>query len=333
MLWALRLSERARLFRELATLVNSGMSLGMALSALEDRPQSAELRAIVQDAAQKVSRGKRFSEIMKAYPHVFSELNVALIAAGEEGGHLDTMLKTCAEYLERDLEFQQNIARETFYPKILIGAVFLIPLGAKMLIALLTGSPVAAFVIGLKFFASVLVVAAVAFGLYVALRRYNETETGRRNIDQFKLHTPLIGPVIMRLAWARLSRALAALYGAGVSIRSSVEIAARTAGNRIISRAVMASVPALERGEKLSDALARTGQMPPLAMSMLRTGELTGGIDETMVKVADYFEAEAFTSVKKMTIMIMPISIITIGIVVLFMLLNMYGGYFSQFTE
>lgn len=202
-----------------------------------------------------------------------------------------------------------------------------------MAIAWLMGSPVAAFVMGLKLLGLLAIIAAVGFGLYVAYRRYNETETGRANVDQFKLHTPLLGPVIMRLSWARLSRALAALYGAGVNIRSAVEIASRTAGNRVISQAVMASVPALERGEKLSEALAKTGQMPPLAMSMLRTGEMTGSIDSTMVKVADYFEAEAFTSVKKMTVMIMPLSVVIIGIVVLFMLISMYSGIMPDLSD
>ncbi|MEI6501899.1 MAG: type II secretion system F family protein, partial [Armatimonadota bacterium] len=148
-----KLGERVQLFRELATLVDSGMSLGMALSTLEARPGAIEQRVAVHDAASKVGRGTRFSEVMKEHPKVFTELNTALIAAGEEGGHLDTMLNSSADYLESDLEFQQTIARETFYPKILLGAIVLIPLGTRMLIAGITGSVGAALVIGLKFLA------------------------------------------------------------------------------------------------------------------------------------------------------------------------------------
>ncbi len=331
MFGALKLAQKVQLFRELATLVNAGLSLGMALSTMEEQISSVEMRMALHDAARSVSAGKRFSEAMRRHPKVFSELNVALIAAGEEGGHLDDMLTLSADYLEKELEFQQTLARETLYPKLLLAAIVLIPLATRMIIAGLTMSLGQALLIGIKFCALAgLVVGLPAVLLYLLYRRYYYgTEQGRRAIDALKLRLPIAGAVTMKLSWARLARALSALYGAGVNIRSAVGIASRTAANRAIEETLEQTVPALERGEKLSDALAKTGQIPPLALSMLRTGEQTGQIDSTMVKVADYFEAEAFTTVKKGMTAIVPLAVILFGIVVLIMAAQAYGGYFG----
>lgn len=333
MIFGSKLGERVQLFRELATLVDSGMSLGMALSTLEGRPGSLEQRVAIHDASSRVTHGKRFSEVMADHPKVFTELNTALIAAGEEGGHLDTMLNASATYLESDLEFQQTISRETFYPKILLGAIVLIPLGTQMLIAGISGSLGDALLIAVKFFAVVALLMIPGFLLYHAYKRYYATEQGRLAIDRFKLSIPVIGPIITKLAWTRMCRAFSALYSAGVNINSAVTIASRTAGNRVFERSLQATIPALERGEKLSDALLKTGSVPALAMSMLRTGETTGSVDLTMLKVADYFEAEANTSLKKLTTMIVPVCIMVAAIVVLLQMVKFYGGYFGGLLD
>lgn len=330
MLLGMRLAERVVLFRELATLVDSGMSLGMSLSTLEERHSSLEQRIAVHDAATKVSRGKRFSDVMREHPRVFNELNAAMVAAGEEGGSLDTMLNKCADYLEHDLEFQQTISRETFYPKILALAIIFIPLGTKVLVTSITASPMAGFWVGAKALLMMVFFGVVPiYLLYQVYRRYYATEQGRLAIDRLKLRLPVIGTIITKMAWTRMSRALAALYGAGVNIRTAVTIASRTAGNAALELALQATVPALERGEKLSDALAKTGMVPPLAMSMLRTGEHTGGIDATMEKVGQYFEAEARTTLRKLTVMIVPVCVIVGAVAVFFQLAAMYTGMYA----
>ncbi|MBU1746457.1 MAG: type II secretion system F family protein, partial [Chloroflexi bacterium] len=218
MFGALQLAQKVQLFRELATLVNAGLSLGMALSTMEEQISSVEMRMALRDAARSVSAGKRFSEAMRRHPKVFSELNVALIAAGEEGGHLDDMLTLSADYLEKELEFQQTLARETLYPKLLLAAIVLIPLATRMIIAGLTTSIGQALIIGIKFGAVVgLIVVLPLILLYLLYRRYYYgTEQGRRTIDALKLRIPIAGAVTTKLSWARLARALSALYGAGV---------------------------------------------------------------------------------------------------------------------
>lgn len=330
MLSSLRLAEKVRLFRELATLVNAGMSLAMALSTLAEQSGGVELKLAVRDGARQVGQGKRFSEVMAAHPRVFSELNRALIAAGEEGGRLDSMLNLSADYLERDLEFQQTISRETFYPKLICGAVIFIPLITKVIITAISGTIWKALAVGL------LGIAAYTLGigipllvLYFVAKRFQSTDRGRVQLDALKLRIPVVGIVIRKFAWARACRALAALYGAGVQLPSAVKLSAQTAGNLAVQQTLESSLRPLQEGKRLSEVLRNTGQVPPLALSMLHTGEETGNIDLTMGKVADYFEAEATNSVKKMTLAIVPVAVIIFGVVILFQLVGFYGGYFG----
>jgi len=325
------LAQRVQLFRELATLVQAGMSLAMALATLQEQKKLPALQRALQDAARSVATGKRFSEAMARHPHIFPELSVALIRAGEESGRLDTMLGSVADYLERELEFRQTLSRETLYPKLLLAAVILIPLGAKMFIAAFMSGGKAAWAIAISFFLKLgLYVLLPLLLLYYVYQQYVATGQGRRVIDYIRLRVPVLGAVTMKLSWARLCRALAALYAAGLNIRSAVQIAARTAANRVVEETFLATRPALERGEKLSDALQRTGFVPPLVLSMLRTGEQTGQIDITLEKVADYFEAEAYTTLRKSMTAIVPLAVVIFGIIVLMMAVQFYSGYFSS---
>lgn len=330
MFYGARLAERVQLFRELATLVDSGMTIGMALSALEGRPWSLEQRLAVSDCARQTMQGKFFSQVMARHPKVFNELSQALVAAGERGGKLDSMLNRIADYLEQEQAFHQMLSRETFYPKILLLAVLFIPLGTQMIIAAISGSTGAALAVGLKgllLYATVGGVPAVV--LWQLHQRYMASESGRQVLDQMKLRIPLVGKVLLKSAWARLCRALGALYDAGVPLSEAVPLAARTAQNRAIERLLSATAPKLQQGIPLSEALATTGQVPPLAMSMLQTGEQTGQIDATLGKVADYYEAESYTATRQMTLAIVPVAVIIFGIVVLMQLVGFYGGYFG----
>ncbi len=330
MLGSMRLAERVQFFRELATLVDAGMSLGMALSTLEGRRTSMELKLATQEAARKVSSGQRLSDVMARHPRVFSELNRALVAAGEQGGRLDDMLNLSADYLERELEFHQTLSRETFYPKLVAGAVLFIPLITRMVITAITGSmgqALAVGLVGLAWYTLILGLPIVV--VYVLVQRYGASRQGRIGLDRLKQRIPLVGPIVTKLSWARACRALSALYSAGVPINAAVQLSAKTAGNHAVEEVFLRAQRPLEEGKRLSEVLAQSGQIPALALSMLKTGEESGNIDATMNKVADYFEAEASTSLKKLTLAIVPVAVIVFGVVVLFQLVGFYQGYFS----
>ena len=322
------LKQRAIFFRELATLVDSGMTIGQAISTLEPRAQSANLRRALKAIGPKVSGGKRLSEIARSYPDQFPNLAIAMIEAGETGGRLDTMLVRLAQYVEREVNLRALIARETFYPKILLVAVLFIPLGAPVIIAAIQDSMGAALLIFFRW----LLIYALALGLLalavtMVVRSYGKTTEGRRNIDAFKLHLPLLGKVIHRVAMSKFCRALAALYDAGVPITQALRLAGDATANARIQATAVLAAPTVERGGKLSEGLARAGMLDDLVLRMLQTGEDSGHIDEMMDKVADYYEAESETAIKQMSLLIVPLAVIVAGIVVVFMALKSYMGY------
>lgn len=320
---------RASLFRELATLVKSGISVGEALSTLQSRPGSRALREAVSDAAKRVSTGERLSEAMEDHPKVFNRLNRALIQAGEEGGRLEEMLEESADYLEREAELRRMLSRETFYPKILIAAAILIPLGARVVIAWAMvgiGSALAVFVRSLGGYA---LVAGLIFVAWLAYRKFRSTKQGAETIDALKLRLPVIGPIVMQVAWAKICRAISALYRAGLTPDQALEIAGPASGNRLLQDQLQRAIPRVQKGQPISQALLATGQVPDLPMSMLKTGEKTGDLDQTLQHVADYFEDQAETSIHRLSLLIVPIAVVIMGIVVLLMAVQAYSGYFE----
>ena len=322
------LKQRAIFFRELATLVDSGMTIGQAVTTLEPRTQSVGLRRALRAIGPKISGGKRLSEIARGFPDQFSNLAIAMIEAGETGGRLDTMLGRLAQYIEREVNLKALIARETFYPKILLMAVLFIPLAAPVIVAAIqesTGTAVGIFFKWLLIY--VLALGLPAFGITMVVRSYGKTAQGRRGMDAFKLRVPLLGKVIHRVAMSKFCRALAALYDAGVPITQALRLAGDATGNARIQATAVAAAPTVERGGKLSEGLARAGMLDDLVLRMLQTGEDSGHIDEMMDKVADYYEAESETAIKQMALLIVPLIVIVAGIVVVFILIKSYMGY------
>jgi type IV pilus assembly protein PilC len=289
---------------------------------------SANLRSALKAIGPKVSGGKRLSEIARSYPGQFPNLAIAMIEAGETGGRLDTMLVRLAQYAEREVSLRALIARETFYPKILLLAVLLIPLAAPVAIAAIQGSTGAAIGILFKWlFIYALALGLPALAITMVVRSYGKTTAGRRSIDAFKLRLPVLGKVIHRVAMSKFCRALAALYDAGVPITQALRLAGDATGNaRLQSTAVLAT-PIVERGGKLSEGLGRAGMLDDLVLRMLQTGEESGHIDEMMDKVADYYEAESETAIKQMSLLVVPFAVVVAGIVVVLILAKAYMGY------
>lgn len=329
----LGIDHRVTFFRELATLVGSGVSLGEALSILQTRPATPELRQAVTDAAKRVSHGQRLSEIVADHPKVFSSLNRAMITAGEQSGRLDEVLEEVADYLEKEQELRRMLSRETFYPKVLVAAAILIPLVARTFIVWFSQGTGAAFVAALQTLGGYLVLFLALAALWFAYSKYRETEQGRHSIDRGKLSVPLLGPIISQLAWAKICRAIAALYKAGVSTSEALELAGPASGNLALEQALQGAIPHVQKGVPLSDALTSSGYVPDLPLRMLRTGEQTGDLDVTLEKVADYFEAQSRTSIHRLALLIVPLATVIMGIVILMMAVSAYTGYFDTMLD
>ena len=322
------LKQRAIFFRELATLVDSGMTIGQAITTLGSRTPSVNLRQALRAIGPKISGGKRFSEVARGYPAQFSNLAIAMIEAGETGGRLDTMLLRLAQYVEREVNLRALIARETFYPKILLVAILFIPLMPPVVLAAMQGSTGLAVAVFFRALLSYIIVLGLpVLGIVLVVRSYGKMTQGRLNIDTFKLHLPVVGKVIHRVAMSKFCRALAALYDAGVSITQALRLSGDASGNARIQATAILAAPTVERGGKLSEGLARAGMLDDLVLRMLQTGEDSGHIDEMMDKVADYYEAESETAIKQMSLLIVPLAVIIAGIAVVFILIKSYMGY------
>ncbi len=319
--------------RELATMLKAGMALGEALNVLEGRTAYPQLRQIIQDGARRVAAGGSFSEVLAKYPEEFSELTAAVIAMGEQTGRLDESFDQVATYLEREYSLRQMVMRETFYPKVLLAFCIIIPSAIPALIEALMGS----VWLGLGIFINNIGKWALGLGIpiYLAYLIYHslmaKSQQSREAVDSMKLHIPLLGAVVRRLALAKFARALSYTYSAGVPMGQAITLSASATGNSILERRFKSAVPLVQKGHKLSDALGKAPDIDDMALRMLRTGEQTGEIDATMQRVADHFEEAAATSIHRMAIMALPIGVIFVGIIVGYMVINFYLSYYSGF--
>jgi type II secretory pathway component PulF len=277
-----------------------------------------------------VERGQRLSENMKRFPEVFPPLAIAIVAAGEHGGRLDDMLKLMAEYSERDMETQRMLKRETFYPKVLLFAILtIVPFGLAIATGIAQGAAA-----GLSAAAHTLLLYLVFIGLPIAaiifaFRLLRKSEQGQTTLDRIRLSLPIFGSLTKHVAMSRFCRALGALYSAGISMPEGVQLASDTLGNAALAEVMSRSIPQLQRGAALSDALAQSNLTPQLVLSMLRTGEQTGNIDSVLLKVADYYDDETKTKTHQLATTIVPICVVIAGIIVLLMAVKFFTGFYG----
>jgi len=316
-------------------MLKAGMALGEALHVLEGRTAYPQLQQIIREGAKLVAAGGSFSEVLAKYPEEFSELTTAVIAMGEQTGRLDESCDQVASYLEHEYSLRQMVMRETFYPKVLLAFCIIIPSAIPALIEALMGS----VWLGLWIFIKNIGKWALGLGIpiYLAYLIYHslmaKSQQSREAVDSMKLHIPLLGAVVRRLALAKFARALSYTYSAGAPMGQAITLSASAMGNSVLARRFKSAVPLVQKGYKLSDALGKAPDIDDMVLGMLRTGEQTGEIDATMERVADHFEEAAETSIHRMAIMALPIGVIFAGIVVACILIQFYAGYFGQLLE
>jgi len=316
--------DLAAAYRELATMINAGMTIVRALDVLEQNTSNPRLRQALRDMQRGVENGRPLSEQMLRHPAIFSELAVALVQAGERSGRLEGMLKQLAEYVEYQRELEGLIRRETLYPKIVLAVMILVVIFLPLIYRIVNGGPWFWTAAG-----EIMLVAVIVAGLVLVPRMLLSTEYARDAWDRFKLSLPIFGKIASRLALSRFSRALAALYEAGISPASALEPAGRASGNRAIADAMRRVVPMLQGGQKLSDGLATTGLVSRTVMEMVRTGEEAGEVGGMLEKVAQYHEDEAKTAIHQVTVSILPIFLLIAGVIVLLIAVSFFVGLYG----
>ncbi|MFL0754554.1 MAG: type II secretion system F family protein [Prochlorococcus sp.] len=338
--------EKAVFANKLSALVNAGIPIVRSLDLMANQQRLPMFKRALMKVSLDVNEGTSMGAAMRQWPKVFDHLSIAMVEAGELGGVLDESLQRLAKLLEDNSRLKNQIKGALGYPvAVLIIAVlvflgmtiFLIPTFAGIFEDLGAELPMFTQLMVdlselLRSSFSLILVGVLLVSIWI-FNRYYATHQGRRQVDRLKLKMPLFGDLIIKNATAQFSRIFSSLNRAGVPILMSLEISSETAGNSIISDAILKSRTLVQEGVLLSAALARQKVLPEMALSMLAIGEETGEMDLMLSKVADFYEDEISTSLKALTSMLEPAMIVVVGVIVGSILLAMYLPMFTIFDQ
>ncbi|MEQ1857114.1 MAG: type II secretion system F family protein [Longimicrobiales bacterium] len=328
--------------RQFATMINSGLPLVQSLDILAEQTENEALRKTISDVLYDVESGHTLADAMGKHPKIFTQLYVNMVAAGEAGGILDTILLRLATFLEKNDALVRKIKGAMIYPAVIFsvagGAIlillaFVIPTFQTMFEA--AGIPLplpTRIVIGMSAFLQAWwwAVGAGVIGGVVGIRAYYKTSAGNLMIDRILLAMPILGDLQRKAAVSRFTRTLGTLVSSGVSILEGLEITAKTAGNRVIHDAVMGSRASIAGGETIAGPLKESGVFPPMVVQMINVGEQTGGLDEMLSKIADFYDEEVDAAVEALLAAMEPIMIVVLGVIVGGMIVAMYLPIFDM---
>jgi type IV pilus assembly protein PilC len=331
--------------RQFSVMIDAGLPLVQCLEILGSQQENKTFAKVLQQTRMDVEGGASLADAMRKHPKAFDDLFTNMIAAGEAGGILDTILKRLATYIEKNVKLKAQVKGAMVYPIAVIGiagiviSVILwkvIPTFAAMFAGLNAELPLPTrFVISLsRWFGRLLpfLVIGGVFGV-VAFRRYYATYSGRRVVDKAILKAPIFGVLMQKIAVARFCRTLSTLIASGVPILDGLEITARTAGNAIVEDAIMAVRKGVEGGLTVAQPLKDTGVFPPMVVQMIGVGEQTGALDAMLTKIADFYEEEVDQAVANLLTLMEPVMILFLGITVGGIIIAMYLPLFDLISK
>lgn len=329
------------LTQELATLVSAGLPLDRALSVLAGLTSKEEMKKAVSQILRSVQQGKSLGEALAAYPKIFPPLYVNMVKAGELGGFLDTALQRLAEYLQRSHEVQEEVKSALAYPVILVfvGSLsiifmftFVLPRFAVLFADLGDALPMPTRL--LLGFSQALrsywwMGALLGIAGWLGFRQYLATPLGRFAWDRWRLRLPLLGELTRKREIGRFARTLGTLLKSGVPLLQGLETVEEVATNQMVSRALREVRVGVREGQGIAAPLGRSGVFPTLSLQMISVGEETGRLDEMLMRVAEYYERDTYNQVKRLTSLVEPLLILTMGLIVGFVVIAMMLGVFS----
>ncbi|MEQ1907825.1 MAG: type II secretion system F family protein [Vicinamibacterales bacterium] len=331
--------------RQFSVMIDAGLPLVQCLDILGSQESDKNFAAVILQTRTDVEGGQSLADAMRKHPKTFDPLFTNMVAAGEAGGILDTILKRLATYIEKAVKLKGQVKSAMIYPvaviviaALVVGVILwkVIPTFAQLFQGLGAELPLPTRVViwlsnSLVSYFPVIFVAA---GLLAwALRTYYGTEGGRRVIDRITLRMPILGDILRKIAVARFCRTLATLISSGVPILDGLEITARTSGNAIIEDAVMSTRKSIERGETIAVPLRETAVFPPMVVQMIGVGETTGALDTMLAKIADFYEDEVDTAVAGLLTLLEPVMIAFLGVVVGGIVIAMYLPIFDLISK
>ncbi len=329
--------------RQFSVMIDAGLPLVQCLEILGTQEEDRNFAATILQSRTDVESGASLADAMKKHPKVFDPLFTNMIAAGEAGGILDTILKRLATYIEKAVKLKSQVKSAMIYPiaviaiaVIVVGVILwkVIPTFASLFAGLGATLPLPTRIViamsnGMVAFGPFLIVGAMGIGY--GFKQYYNTAGGKRVIDGVVLKLPILGLIMRKIAVARFCRTLATLLSSGVPILDGLDITARTSGNSVIEDAILLTRKSIERGETISAPLKETGVFPPMVTQMISVGETTGALDTMLAKIADFYEEEVDTAVAGLLTLLEPLMIAFLGGIVGSMIVALYMPIFKIF--
>ncbi|MBA3457215.1 MAG: type II secretion system F family protein [Deltaproteobacteria bacterium] len=328
--------------RQLATMIDAGLPLVQCLDILASQTPNKIFARILSQVKASVEQGSTFSDALKKHPKVFDDLYVNLVAAGEIGGILDTILNRLAVYIEKAVKLKGQIKSAMFYPiGILVVAIGVITVMLVKVIptfeamykdmgnAQLPAPTRVVIRISNSFMSSWYVYVLIVVGIFVGLNLMRRSEGGRVIFDRWLLRPPVMGSVLRKIVVARFTRTLGTLLASGVPILDALDICARTSGNKVVQQGIMRARNKIAEGHDMAGPLAESKVFPTMVVQMIGVGEQTGAMDQMLQKIADFYEEEVDSAVTAMTSLIEPVMMAFLGVVVGGLIIAMYLPIFN----
>ena len=326
--------EMAIFTRQFSTMIDAGLPLVQCLNILAEQSESKNLRDVTGRVARSVEQGSTLADSLRRHPRAFDDLFTNMVEVGESGGILDVVFQRLAAYIEKAAALKRKVKGAMIYPASIISVAFLvvifmltfvIPTFTKMFKDLGADLPLPTqVVVWLSEFVRtyILLIIAAVFGCVFALRAYYRTEKGQATIDA----------LLRKVAVARFTRTLGTLVSSGVPILEGLRITARTAGNKVVEKAVLQCRAAVTAGKTLAEPLKASGVFPPMVIQMISVGEQTGALDAMLSKIADFYDDEVDVAVSSMTALLEPIMIVVLGVLIGGLVVAMYLPIFKLVT-
>jgi len=336
--------EMAIFTRQFSTMIDAGLPLVQCLNILAEQSESKNLRDVTTRIARDVEAGSSLADAFGKHPRTFDDLFTNMIEVGESGGILDVVLQRLSVYIEKAAALRRKVKAAMIYPLTIVSVAaivvifmltFVIPTFASMFKNLGADLPLPTkIVLWLSNFVQsyiLLILAGLGAGIY-ALRRYYRTEAGQMVIDALLLKLPVFGVLIRKVAVARFTRTLGTLISSGVPILEGLRITARTAGNKVVEKAVLTTRAVVTAGGTITEPLKTSTVFPPMVIQMINVGEQTGALDAMLGKIADFYDDEVDTAVGALTALLEPLMIVFLGVVIGGLVVAMYLPIFRLVT-
>jgi type IV pilus assembly protein PilC len=331
------------LTRQLATMIDAGLPLVQCLDILGSQTENKTLATVVGQVRSDVESGATFADALKKHPKIFDNLYVNMVAAGEAGGILDTILQRLAAYMEKFAKIKRQIKSAMIYPSVILFVavavvalllVIVVPMLGNMFkeagqVLPLPTRIVMAVSDFLKGWGGLTTI-AVMIGSIVGIKQFRKTENGLRMTDAIALKLPVAGTLIQRVSVAKFTRTLGTLMTSGVPILEGLLIVSRTAGNKVVEDSIVTTRQSVSEGKTLAEPLAKAKVFPAMVVQMIAVGEATGALDNMLNKIADFYDDEVDSAVAALTSMLEPMLMIFLGVTVGFVIVAMYMPIFQM---